>query len=390
MTLPPPPGSFGQQPPHGGHAGGGSPESWPQYPGGPTSPPPAGPPPWGPQQQWATGPTPPNGGGGRAKWVLGGVAVVLAIALAVVVTVLVVRPDGGNGTPEASTSPMSEFASANDAEPIRIITEDPTCDAWGRIARDYSDTTQTVDWAARDYAVPAASWTPQQRSMYETVGKAMTTAADQAVALVKQTPHRVMRELYEQFIAYSRTFVNQIPSYSPDDDNFAVATDAFMIAAANICSAVDYGSAQTIGPRVPDAPAPTSVSQPIDLAQTQTFLKQPNAVCPAWASMVTEYSEKTADWRTLDRSVSAKDWSPEYQALNNSVTKVMSANADELERLGQESNDPTLEDIALLAAQYQRGFVIAVPNYVPSDNLLAESATQLMRTVNWACKAAAR
>ncbi|MBU8810783.1 hypothetical protein KL953_18025 [Mycolicibacterium goodii] len=317
-------------------------------------------------------------------------AVVLAIALAVVVTVLVVRPDGGKGTTDASSGPKSEFASADDVGPISIITEDPTCDAWGRIARDYSDTTQTVDWAARDYAVPAASWTPQQRNMYETVGKAMTTAADQTIALVKQTPHRVMRELYEQFIAYARAFESKISAYTSDDDNFAVATDAFMIAAANICSAIDYGSAQTIGPRVPDAPAPTHVSQPLDPAESKTFLNKPNLVCPEWASLVTEYSEKTAKWRALDRSVSAKDWSPEYQTLNNAMAPVMSANADELERLGKQSNNPTLEDIAILAAQYQRGFVIAIPNYTPSDNLLAESATQLMRTVNWACKASAR
>ena len=47
--------------------------------------------------------------------------------------------------------------------------------------------------------------------MYETVGKAMDNAADQTVSLVKATPHRVMRELYEQFIAYARAFDQAIP-----------------------------------------------------------------------------------------------------------------------------------------------------------------------------------
>ncbi len=47
--------------------------------------------------------------------------------------------------------------------------------------------------------------------MYEAVGKAMRNAADQTVNLVKVTPHRVMRELYEQFIAYARAFTDNIP-----------------------------------------------------------------------------------------------------------------------------------------------------------------------------------
>jgi len=42
------------------------------------------------------------------------------------------------------------------------------------------------------------------------------------VALAKRTPHRVMRELYEQFIAYSRAYADRIPTYTPPDDNFAL------------------------------------------------------------------------------------------------------------------------------------------------------------------------
>ena len=50
--------------------------------------------------------------------------------------------------------------------------------------------------------------------MYESVGKAMRSAADQTVNLVKSTPHRVMRELYEQFIAYARAFADTVPTYT--------------------------------------------------------------------------------------------------------------------------------------------------------------------------------
>ena len=51
------------------------------------------------------------------------------------------------------------------------------------------------------------------------LGNAMRSAADQTVDLVKLTPHRVMRELYEQFIAYARAFADSVPTYTADDDS---------------------------------------------------------------------------------------------------------------------------------------------------------------------------
>ncbi|MDV7302972.1 hypothetical protein R4547_37035, partial [Mycolicibacterium fortuitum] len=97
------------------------PPQWaPQQSAGPGGSVPGGQAPWGSQEQWAGG-LAPSSGGGKAKWVLGGLAVVLAIALAVVVTVLVVKPD--TGTPAGplnagGDSSASEFASANDTGPI--------------------------------------------------------------------------------------------------------------------------------------------------------------------------------------------------------------------------------------------------------------------------------
>lgn len=388
MTLPPPPGSFGQQPPHGGHTGGGSPESWPQYPGSPTSPPPAGPPPWGPQQQWANGPTPPNGGGGRAKWVLGGVAVVLAIALAVVVTVLVVRPDGGNGTTDRNVADTaSEFASANDNGPVEIITDDPTCDAWNAIAGESASVTDSVKWDDRDTSIPASAWTPDQRAMYDSAGTAMTRAANQAEGLVTKTPHRVMRELYEQFIAYTHAFVQSIPSYVPADNNLTVAASGAGNGLANICGAIMYRSAQAVAPLVPAASNPTDPSRENEIS-TAVMLTGKSSICGDWDSMVSRFSEDTKAWREIDKNVSAKDWTPEQKTLNDTVAPVMLATADEMERLGRESGNLTLEDIATLAAQYRRGFVTTLPTYTSADSYLELTATNLVRLINWACKEA--
>lgn len=173
MSLPPPPGPYGSQPPAGGQPGGGQPwqsqgggpdgpppqasQPWQQQGGGQSGPPPEGPPSWAPQQQWSGGvppapPAPPRKSGGKANWILGGLAIVLAIALTAVVTVLIVRPSGG-GEKSPTTSAdgtKSEFASANDTGPVNIITEDPTCAAWTRISNEYAGQTKAVNWGDRD------------------------------------------------------------------------------------------------------------------------------------------------------------------------------------------------------------------------------------------------
>ena len=74
---------------------------------------------------------------------------------------------------------------------------------------------------------PASAWTEQQRAQYLAAGQAMRGAAAQTVGLVKLTPHRVMRELYEQFIAYARAYAQRIPNYIPADNNLVgTATSA--------------------------------------------------------------------------------------------------------------------------------------------------------------------
>ena len=155
---------------------------------------------------------------------------------------------------------------------VGIIAEDPTCEAWGRVAREYSAQAQAVNWSGRDQSVPASAWTPEQRTTYETVGKGMTSAADQTVNLVKLTPHRVMRELYEQFIAYARAFTDRIPTYTANDGYLAGTTDAITSGLAAICSAIDYRSAPTIAPLIPEAAPPSVISTPRQPDNPQRFL----------------------------------------------------------------------------------------------------------------------
>lgn len=392
MSLPPPPGSYGHQPPTGGQPGGGAPQPWSQqpYPGGPSGPPPSGPPPWGPQQQWAGGPQPPSGGG-KAKWILGGLAAILAIALVVVITVLVVRPDGGgNGSSNAGgTGSDSEFASANDTGPVNVITDDPTCDAWVGIARVFADTEQSAKWADRNYETPATAWKPEQRTMYETVAKAMTDAADKTASLARQTPHRAMRELYGQFQAYANAFAAAVPSYVAKDDDIAAVADGLSSALSGVCSAIIYHSAAAVAPLISNPEPPSDKSLDHSIPDTpERFISKMIPVCEEWQSSAKKFADDVSDWRAIDANIPHNEWNSEQRSIMDKVGPVMSASADELERMGRASENAIFEDIAVLAAQYRRAFVTAAPNYTPADNSLSATSTYLVNSVLWACKAA--
>jgi hypothetical protein len=319
---------------------------------------------------------------------LGGLAVLVVVALAVVITVLVVRPSSGGPTP-TTTNGHSDFASAGDDGLVNIIAEDPTCEAWGRVIRDYSGQQKAVNWGERDRSIIASAWTSEQRSMYEAVGKATTNAADLTVNLAKQTPHRVMRELYEQFIAYAHAFVDSIPSYVAKDDELSNATNAIGTGLGQICSAIDFKSAQPLAPLIKDPAAPSNVAPPGDPGAPQRFLAQENPVCSDWLSLSVKFNDDTATWRALDPNIPASQWTPQLRSVNDAVASVMTTNSDDLERLGRQSGNPVLEDVAVLAAQYQRAFVTALPGYVVADNFLSEAATYLVKSVEFACKAAA-
>jgi hypothetical protein len=321
---------------------------------------------------------------------LAGIAVLAVIAVTVVITVLVVGKDSGGGeSPTPTKGSDSEFASANDKGPVGIITEDPTCDAWGRVAREYSAQAESVKWADRDQTISANAWTPEQRTMYQTVGKAVSDAADQSENLVKLTPHRAMRELYQQFIAYGRAFTNTIPSYAASDRYLAGTTDGITSALSSVCSAIDYKSAQPLAPLIPEAGSPTAIAPLGDPSHPDRFLTSSNPICTEWSSELSKFDADTAAWRGLDPKIPADQWSAEQKAVNEAVAPVMLDHADSVEKLARRSDNAILEDIGVLSALYQRAFVKAIPTYTVADNYLSEAATFLASSINAACKATA-
>ncbi|WP_165609128.1 hypothetical protein [Mycolicibacterium peregrinum] len=314
----------------------------------------------------------------------------MALALAVVITVVLVRPDNnGNGPSNGNGNGSdSEFASANDTGPITIITEDPTCDAWNNIARGYADTTKSINWENRDFNVAATSWTPEQRAMYEGMAEALTRAADQTVNLLKVTPNRAVRLLYEQVVAYARTFIERIPNYVAEDDDTLAVFNAAAASLTNICGAITSRRAQAIAPLVVEVPGPTGVAQPDPPGAPTKLLVDSNPVCSDWESLTAEFDGNAEQWNAIDKDISAKDWTPEQRSVNDAFARILSESADKVERVGRESGDPRFEDLAVLEAQYRRALAIALPNYAPKDVYLALAGVNLNRMIVWACKAA--
>ena len=159
----------------------------------------------------------------RVKWLLIAVAVLLVVGVTIGATLLFSRGNGGGTSTTSSSAPPSDVASANDRGAVAIITQEPTCQTFLGI-NDGLANVQKRGWAAERATLgPAAEWTPDQRSQVQVVTTAMRNAAEQSVALAKQTPHRVIRQLYEQFIAYGRAYADSLPTYTPTNNGLASA-----------------------------------------------------------------------------------------------------------------------------------------------------------------------
>ncbi|WP_233213543.1 hypothetical protein [Mycobacterium hubeiense] len=316
-------------------------------------------------------------------------ALLAVIGVTAAVTLSVAGDDDGNGsttTPTASGN-TSEIASADDKGPVTVITEDPSC-APARPILETRAATQRNGWIQRDPSIPATAWTPEVRAQYEAVQQSMRGSADQLVPIAKLTPHRVMRELYEQLIAYSRAYADSIPSYTAPDDNLALASVAAASAVTYVCSAITYGSAPARGPLVPALPAPSSVSPLGDPSHPKQFLTEPNSVCSDWDTAWTQFQKDTAAWRETPADIPGSEWTPAQRATNDEVVPVMRRFASELQTLGGRSDNPTLRDFADLSAQYHRAYAQALPTYTPADNYLATAALNSAGVVQAACLAA--
>jgi len=313
------------------------------------------------------------------------VALVAVAAISVTATTMWNRHEavGPTGAPH----PATDIASANDTGPVGIITDDPSCAAWGPVANTLS-TVEDKGWKQRDPNVPASAWSPETQAQYRAVAEAMRSAADQAVPLAKATPHRVMRELYEAFIAYHRAYADRVPAYVPADNALASTASNAAGIINGVCGSITSGAAAARTILVPAAAGPNTVAPLGNPAQPEKFLTIHIAQCADWkAAQESANADPTfATWVKIDPSIPASSWSPEDKASNDAVKPVISAYADTMERLGRQS-PPIVDDFAVLGAQYARAFVQAIPTYTQADAPLYDVERLTAPLIAAACRA---
>ncbi|MCF6386826.1 hypothetical protein L2K20_07550 [Mycobacterium sp. MBM] len=225
--------------------------------------------------------------------------------------------------------------------------------------------------------------------MHQSAADAMRNAADQTVELARLTPHRVMRELYEQSIVYWRAYADSIPTYTEADNSLIGAASDASSAVVSICAAIENNSAAARGPLV-DANSDTPLEPSVVNLDTPTrFINgSGDPSCEPWSNASNKFDIDAAPWRDNDPNVPASQWTPEQRSTMVSMSSVMTQFADEIVEISMSSDNPTLRDFAALSAQYWRAFAIALPTYQVTDNSLASAAAYAHYLVFNACAAA--
>lgn len=213
------------------------------------------------------------------------------------------RAPGVNSANPSSTPNPADFASAADTGPVGVITEERTCAVWTG-TNDALTAAEQNGWNQRDPLAPATAWTANQKATYESVALAMRSAADQTAALAKQTPHRVVRELYEQTTAYLTAYADSVAAYVPTNDNLVEVATSTAQALTSICEAISNGSAGARAGLIPAAADPTASTASAG-PPTRFFQPPTDPVCTQWHAVVSKYTTAFAPWRGTNPNVAA-------------------------------------------------------------------------------------
>jgi hypothetical protein len=353
-----------------------------------------------PQQRppdWQQGPWPPQpppplpdfapDKKNAVKWLLIAVAVLLVIGVTVVATLFFTRDSGGGTSAASSSAVPSDIASADDTGPVTVVTEEPTCDALYGINSSLA-TIQGNGWGdQRGTLGPVSEWTTEQHTQVQGVATAIRNAADQMVALAKQTPHRVVRELYEQYIAYGRAYADSIPHYTPSDNLLASANVNISNVLFGICNSIRYKSAgRSLG--LEAVMPPTKVGDVGEPGSQERFISSSNSSCSAWTSKGNKFLGDLTAWQAADSNVPGPQWTPEQRAVQLAAFPIIETFANDIESTGRQSGNPVFEDVAVLGALYFRAYVSAGEGYSAADSWLAYTGLRVNNAISDACQAA--
>lgn len=354
------------------------------------------PPGWVPDEAAATS---ANNRGGRTRWIIGLAALaVVAIVVGVVVVSGGDDSDAASATSSKAPAPAAPttaaedpaaIASVEDIGPVALVPSDVTCQPWRAIQSTLASA-QSNGWEQRDASIPAVAWTDEQRAQFEAVGTAMRSAAADAVALARQTPHRVMRELYEQFTAYGRAYADSLVDYEAPDDFLALTNIAAFQAISEICGSAEAGSAIARSGAVAEVAGPELLPALGDPANPIRFLPESGPTCARWVPADAALQAAVQTWLQLDVDVPADAWTPAESGVQQSAAALFAEAANTMEADGRGSGNAEFADFATLGAQYLRAYVAAVPNYQPADHSLAMAGLRLDNLIAAACQAAGR
>lgn len=378
MSMPPqggwPPPQPGPQPPNQPQYG--PPQGYQPYPGQQ---------PYPPQGQWQQPPPPPQKSGGATKWLLVAIAVLLVIGVTIGATLLFTRDGDGSSTPPTSDVP-SDIASANDTGPVSIITEEPTCEAFNAINNGLADI-ESNGWAdVRNDLGPSPEWTPAQRAQVDAVATAMRRAADQAIALAAQTPHRLVRRIYEQFIASGTSYASSVQDYRPIDNELASINIDASGAITGLCNVIELGaSGRSLS--LPEAQAPTGIETVPDPANSKLIASPDNALCNEWVQSLDVFVVRsTPQWQNRDGDIPGSEWPPERRALEQRVRSELATLSDSMVSAGRSSGDSIFEDLATAASLYINAYIAAGDMYTKPDGWLIYTGFQIANLVAAACR----
>jgi serine/threonine protein kinase len=329
----------------------------------------------------------------RRRWVLTGVALVLALVAAGVAVTLLRRDSGGRPiaatSPTTTTTSMPPAASTGDVGPVGLITEEPTCVRWLVISPKWPVDPPIHTAGVSPVNVARNAWTPEQQSVMQTMASNIRAEAGQTAVLANTTPHRVMRELYEQFVAYARAFADAVAgNYVPDDSGLLSSKNHLLSTLTSLCVAVRAGAPGARSALITVRGAPARVAPPQDPGNPQRFVTASDLpACVVLESLTGNYASNPAvtAWIDADETIPASKWDPRHKALNDAVAPIMLTLADDVERATGQGNNPVMADFGMLFAQYERVFVKTLPTYGPSDFQLEAVASSMLYMVAQAC-----
>lgn len=361
-------------------------QSVPAYPG-----------PWPPpDHRWQP---PPPQRRDRRRWALAAVASI-AVLLFTATAIILVRNNFGDHSGIAASSTTSvggasaPAVSANDTGPVTIVADDPTCQAWLSIAlgwgKDPLATWLTNASGPSPLSVPANQWSAKQRAAAQASADSRMATAKKAATLATTTPHRVMRELYEQFIAYNRAFAGTVTgNYVPKNAFLYYTAGDVLQTLQSVCAAIRDGATIGLPAPTPSPANPARVAPPQDPDNPQRFVNAADApACAQLAVAQGHYSDNPAvtQWLNLDHAIPATRWDPQQKAIYDAVTKVMFNLADEVERSVSGGNNPVMTDFGELFIRYERAYATELPHHVAGDVEIVMPAQNMLQTMTQACR----